>query len=83
MVFHVDSNTSEIKNLVNTGGLVKGTIQKRHKVGADFDNYLKARNAVFSEIVETPSLLEPYLMSYFQDMRVSRSVDGKVVMEMD
>ena len=43
---------------------------------------LKAKNAVFSEIVETPSILEPYLLSYLQDMRLSRSVDGKVVLEM-
>ena len=82
MVFHVNSNPLEIKNLVNTGGLVKGTIQKQQKVDAEFDNYLKAKNAVFSEIVETPSILEPYLLSYLQDMRLSRSVDGKVVLEM-
>ena len=82
MVFHVNCNPLEIKNLVDTGGLVKGTIQKQQKVGAEFDNYLKAKNAVFSEIVETPSILEPYLLSYLQDMRLSRSVDGKVVLEM-
>ena len=82
MVFHVNSNPLEIKNLVDTGWLVKGTIQKQQKVGAEFDNYLKAKNAVFSEIVETPSILEPYLLSYLQDMRLSRSVDGKVVLEM-
>ena len=63
MVSNANSNSSKIRNLVDTGGLVKGTIPKRQKVGADFDNYLKAKDAVFSEIVETPSLIEPHLLS--------------------
>ena len=82
MVFHVASDPSEIENLVASGGLAKATLVKRKRVGEEFTDYLKTKNANFEEVVEIPPELEPHVMTYFQELRVQKTVDGKTVGEM-